>query len=294
MGLMATRARMAGILSISLLMLSAPGALAAPIVQYLPDAQIRLGTGPDVGDNILNTDATGQSVFKSAVVGEKLSFFIKIQNDSYTLNDSFKVKRSAGFTNGYRVRYYDAANNDVTGQVNAGSFTTPVLAPSGEYVMKATVKVRSLATEGSSTSRLITVSSVNVPSLRDAVRFTAGVGTPTLTVSPGEGDGGIYDFYFGANVGPRSQLFTITNAGTGPSDVLGFNLSGSSEFSIGTDNCTGATLQANGTCSFQVVFIPPDGCEFVNFNRQYRVTGGVPSTTTYLYLFTYATCLPIA
>ena len=52
------------------------------------------------------------------------------------------------FNDGYRVRYYDAANNDVTGQVNTGTFTTGPLLGGGidDYVMRVTVKVRPQAT----------------------------------------------------------------------------------------------------------------------------------------------------
>ena len=89
-----TRARIAGILAICLLMLSAPGALAGSVANFLPDAQIRLGSGSYVGDNIYNTDALGQSVSNTGVVDQKLTFFIKIQNDSVDSSDSFKVKRS--------------------------------------------------------------------------------------------------------------------------------------------------------------------------------------------------------
>ncbi len=136
-----------------------------------PDALIRLGSGSYVGDNIFNLDATDQAVFNSGLVEQKRTFFIKIENNAVG-TDSFKVKRSAGFTNGYRVRYYDEANNDVTGKVTVGSFTTPPLGLGGEYVMRVTVKIRTLATPCSFTSRLITVSSVANPDAKDAVRFT--------------------------------------------------------------------------------------------------------------------------
>ncbi len=140
-----------------------------------PDASIRLGSGSYVGENIVLP--LEQAVNGTGDIGDKLTFWIKIKNAG-ALADSFKVKRSSGFTNGYRVRYYNAAGRDVTGQVTVGSFTTPSLDNGEAYVMRATVKVRSLATEGSLTSRLITVSSVNAPALKDAVRFTASLAAP--------------------------------------------------------------------------------------------------------------------
>ena len=164
-----SRTRIAGILAISLLILSAPGAMAG--TNYQPDASIRLGSGPYVGESVFNLDASGQSATGGGLVGEKLTFWIKIRNVG-ALADTFKVKRSSGYTNGYRVRYYNAGGTDVTGQVTVGSFTTPSLNTGDEYVMRATVKIKSWATEGSFTSRLITVSSVHLPEAKDAVRFT--------------------------------------------------------------------------------------------------------------------------
>jgi VCBS repeat-containing protein len=170
-------------LAITLLILGAPAALASPL--YSPDAAIRLGSGSYVGHAIQNNDASGQSVLNTGLVGQKLTFWIRITNWG-ALTDSFKVKRSAGFTDGYRVRYYDAANNDVTGRVNTGTFTTPVLATdgAGQYEMRATVKIRSQATLCSFTSRLMTVASVGNSALRDAVRFTAARATPDVNCPP--------------------------------------------------------------------------------------------------------------
>ena len=58
---------------------------------------------------------------------ELANFWISIQNDGVAA-DTFKVKRSGFFHDGYKVRYIDANGVDVTGKVNVGSFTTPPLA----------------------------------------------------------------------------------------------------------------------------------------------------------------------
>jgi VCBS repeat-containing protein len=170
---LSTRTRIAGILTVGLLLLGAPAALASG---PWPDAQIRLGSDPYVGNGIHNTNAIDQAVTGFGDVGEKLTFWISVGNDGFA-NDSFTVKRLGLFNSGYRVRYYNAAGTDVTGQVNAGTFTTPQMATGAEYVMKATVKVRSLATACSSVTRLITISSVTYSGVKDAVRFTAGLDT---------------------------------------------------------------------------------------------------------------------
>jgi hypothetical protein len=284
-----TRARAAGILAISMLMLSAPGALAL-IPNYLPDAEIRPGWNPTyTGGGVFNTDASGQSVSNTGAIGQKLTFFIRIVNLGAS-NDTFKVKRSSGFTNGYRVRYYDAANNDVTGRVTTGTFTTPMVAHLGEYVMRATVKVRSIATACSSTSRLITVSSFNFPDARDAVRFTArrAPGCPDLTVSPGQlNTVDSYSYDFAGQAAGATQTFTLKNEGTGTSEVLGFSMSGTG-FAFSTDTCTGGVLVAGGTCSFAMTFTPA-ACQ-APFLMDIGVAGGVPPTIQYLELILIASC----
>ena len=198
-----TRARIAGILAICLLMLGAPGALAG--AAYSHDASIRVGNGAYVGEGFVNLDATNQSVSNGGVVGDKLTFWIKIHN-SGQYADSYKVRRSAGYNNGYRVRYYNTEGTDVTGKVTLGSFTTPSLLTGQEYVMRATVKVRSLATEGSFTSRLITVSSVHNPSARDAVRFTGELSWISLDW----GEVNVYEAWFiitGSGLKPGATVY---------------------------------------------------------------------------------------
>src|SRR6187549_1096710 len=105
-----TRARIAGMLAIGLLLSVSTGAMAGPGVPHpVPDAQIRLGSGSYVGDDIINNDATGQSVSNTGVVDQKLTFFILIENQgALPAANGFKVKRSGSFRIGYRVRYYDA------------------------------------------------------------------------------------------------------------------------------------------------------------------------------------------
>jgi hypothetical protein len=169
---LSTRARIAGILAISLLMLGAPSAQAGvPVV----DALIRPGWNPSyVGDEVFNDTGDDQSVINSGVIGQKLTFFIKFENPLESYN-TYRVKRSGLFDPGYRVRYYDAANNDVTGQVNTGTFIPPQLPPHGTYEMRATVKIRSQATHCSTVTRLITVSFQQIPEIKDTVGFTAGL-----------------------------------------------------------------------------------------------------------------------
>src|SRR6188768_3194943 len=100
-----TRARIAVILAACLVLLGSTGALAGfgPSVDVL----IGLGNPPDVGDGTINTTGAGQEVTGVGCPGDKQTFYILIQNQDYA-PDAFKVKRSSGYSNGYRVRYFDA------------------------------------------------------------------------------------------------------------------------------------------------------------------------------------------
>jgi hypothetical protein len=117
-------------------------------------------------------------VSRAKPVNEFISFFVHVVNTSPdNLSYRFKVKRSAGYTDGHRVRYYDAHGHDVTGQVNTNTFITPTLARGEKYTLLAKVKVRPQAAPCSFTSG-DDGTSVNDSTKKDAVRFTAELATP--------------------------------------------------------------------------------------------------------------------
>lgn len=71
---------------------------------------------------------------------------------------------------GYVIKYF-SGSTEITSAVNAGTFETPVLAVGGTFLV--TVKVKAIAASGSSVSRLISVGSVDDPSMFDVVKFVA-------------------------------------------------------------------------------------------------------------------------
>ncbi len=189
------------------------------------------------------------------------------------------------------MRYYDAAGTDVTGKVNAGTFTTPELALGGQkYVMRATVKVRSMATEGSSTTRLLTVSSVNAPAFRDSVRFMAALDFPSdarVTLSPADVVGtDDYQYWFPTGEFDGQATFTLLNEGTGPSGVLFVSVAAPGRFGLSNDACTGESLPAAGSCSFRVNYGAPTDC-VTAFLGDVTVFGG---SEEYLHLQLVAVC----
>ncbi len=274
------RARIAGIVSVALLLLSAPGSLAG--TSYQPDAEIRLGSGSYVGDTIVNTTGLAQAVSNSGVVGQKMTFFIRIRNDSCCFADTFKVKRSGLFHEGYRVRYYDAGGTDVTGQINAGTFTTPQLDALGaeEYVMRATVKIRPLATACSHVTRLIIVTSIGDPARKDAVRFAASLDPncpPTAnddanSITEDAAPDAVFGNVFANDSDPDGDPLTVTSV---EAPQYGF-------FSINVDNGNYSyTLDNTNTA-----FLTLDDSQTLPESIDYEVSDGHGGTDTATLLIT--------
>ncbi|MRR53423.1 MAG: choice-of-anchor D domain-containing protein [Deltaproteobacteria bacterium] len=82
------------------------------------------------------------------------------------------------------------------------------------------------------------------------VNLAATSGDPDISVSPGS-----YDF---GNVGVQStatKTFTIANTGTGSLIVGTITITGS-DFTLGTDGCSGRTVAPSSSCTVQVAFTP--------------------------------------
>jgi hypothetical protein len=138
---------------------------------HQPDGRINKFTGAYLGNNIYNTDGSGQTKSGKARIGYIVEFHLSLQNDGDTA-DSFKLSVSAGSTTMYRLRFY-RGSNDITASVVAGTYTTPSIAPGGALVITVDVIVKKGATLGSSISRLVTVASVADNAQKDALGFNA-------------------------------------------------------------------------------------------------------------------------
>jgi hypothetical protein len=139
-------------------------------VSYQPDGRIKKGsTGTLAGNDIYNTSGTNQTRSASKAIGTSVTFYVSIQNDGAAA-DSFKVS-GAGSTTMYSVRYY-RGTTEITSAVVAGTYQTASLAVGSAVQIKAVVKVKSSATVGSSVSRLVTLTSTNDGTKKDAVLFS--------------------------------------------------------------------------------------------------------------------------
>ena len=132
-----------------------------------PDGRIRRGTGVLVGDDIYNVTGIGQTRSATASPGGTVTFGVSIQNDGPS--DRFRVSVMGSATKGYAVTYL-RGTTDITAAVIAGTYTSPVLAADGTFLITIRIKVRSSAAVGSLVSRSLTVTSVGDPAKQDTVR----------------------------------------------------------------------------------------------------------------------------
>ncbi len=134
-----------------------------------PDGRIRKGSGTLVGNNIYNTTGVNQTRSGSAAAGSTITFTISIQNDG-TGAGKFNVAVSASGNVNYVVRYFHGTT-EITSAVVAGTYATGNIAVGSAFAIKAKVKVLPAAISGSSTTRLVTITSAADAARIDAVKF---------------------------------------------------------------------------------------------------------------------------
>ena len=167
-------------------------AAGTPDATYRPDARISKkcsnipawhNCDPSlVGDGVYN--ATGKNQKRNHI--DYLSygayedprvvvFKISIQNDG-SVSDRFTVDAN-GLTTGYVVKFLRKSTN-ITAAVEAGTYTTPLLAPGATFQIKAAVAMPCPSHDDCGrdraydvAERLVTIRSVGDTSLRDAVKF---------------------------------------------------------------------------------------------------------------------------
>jgi hypothetical protein len=132
-----------------------------------PDARIRRGAGPLVGNDIYNTTGAGQTRTGSAARGQSVTFYASIQNDA-AFAETLRL-RGEGSTTRFAVAYRNPAGTNITNQVTAGTYTTPNLAPGGTHRVTIIVTVRNTAPDNASLIRTLTATSND--RIKDTVKF---------------------------------------------------------------------------------------------------------------------------
>ena len=134
-----------------------------------PDARIRRGIGALVGNDIYNTTGAGQTRTGAAARGHSVTFYASIQNDA-PFAETIRLRGQAS-TRRFAVVYRNPAGANITNQVNAGTYTTPNLAPGRAHRITIIVTVRNTAPPNASLARTLTATSTTQPTIKDTVRF---------------------------------------------------------------------------------------------------------------------------
>lgn len=140
-----------------------------------PDGRIRLLGGTNVGNDIYGGART-QKVSTFVRLGATATFVVTVQNDG-TTPDRLRVS-ARGSADSLWVAYR-SHRRDVTAQVEAGTFVTPVLGPGERHKLRVIVLPTGATTRQ---SRRFTVSSVTDPDVHDHVRLATS--TNALTTTP--------------------------------------------------------------------------------------------------------------
>jgi hypothetical protein len=134
-----------------------------------PDARIRRGTGPVVGNNVYNATGLDQTRTGSVGRGQSVTYHVSVQNDA-AFAEQLRVQ-GQGSTTRFTVQYRDPANLNITAQVLAGSYRTLVLAAGAIYTIRAVVTPKAAAPADASLARTVTATSDTHPAVTDTVKF---------------------------------------------------------------------------------------------------------------------------
>jgi hypothetical protein len=134
-----------------------------------PDARIRRGPGAVVGNNLYNTTGLNQTRTGAAGPGQAVTYFVSAQNDA-PFAEQLRIKGQASTTR-FTVTYRNPAGVNITSQVIAGSYRTPVLAPGATHFIRAIVTIHPSAPANATLTRTATVTSDTHPAIKDTVKF---------------------------------------------------------------------------------------------------------------------------
>lgn len=121
-----------------------------------PDAQVRVGTRPMVGDNIYNISGIDQTVTTRVGAGGTATFRVRIENDG-TVTDRIMVMGPPSNSE-FRITYLVGTTN-VTAAVVGATHMTPSLAPGARASLKVVVKAKAGTPAGTLVTAQILVGS---------------------------------------------------------------------------------------------------------------------------------------
>lgn len=147
-----------------------------PAVAQVDNLIRKAGEAAYVGNNIYNANGSGQSKRQFVAAGARAVYHVQVQNDG-SVSNSFRVSAWESGT-GWSVRYYDALSggNDITLQVQNGTWMTPVLMPGAACVLRVEVTAGSALQECAWLDVLVQAATLD-GATSDVVRATTQIGT---------------------------------------------------------------------------------------------------------------------
>lgn len=131
-----------------------------------PDAMIKIGTEPYLGNGAYNTNGSSQTTIRSVTAGTTLTYVIKVQNDG---NNTEPFTLSGPGSNDRFQLTYLAGTTDITSQVVAGTYQTPAVAPGANTKIKLTIKVKAGAPAGANIAARVKATSTIDTTKKDVV-----------------------------------------------------------------------------------------------------------------------------
>ena len=144
--------------------------------KYRPDALVKLKTDPSyLGGDLYETGGVGQTRTVTARRSTTKTFLVAAQNDG-TVTDDFTVAGST-WAAGFTVRYLATkwGSTDVTAAVKAGTYRIENVPAGATRYVRMVVTVKPGATIGALLRRLVRITSLTDPDVKDAARGTVRV-----------------------------------------------------------------------------------------------------------------------
>ena len=177
------------------------------------DLWIRRSTDASyVGDNIINTDATGQTRATVVAINTTATYLFYAQNDG-NVDDTVTVTGPTGDSH-WSVLYYEmGTNSDITSQVTGAGYSTGMLPPNGSKGFYGKVKPLTGAAAGATKDLLITAVSATDNTKKDIAKASTSVllRQPDLQLRPSADASYTGDNVYNADGTGQSKTIAVTS-----------------------------------------------------------------------------------
>jgi uncharacterized membrane protein len=135
---------------------------------HRPDALVRVGKKPFVGNDVYNRTGEKQTV-KGATAKKPVRYTVRVQNDG-NAPDTLRVKGTR--SNKTFTVTYKAGTNNITKQATKGTYRVRNLAPGASRLITVTVTPKKTTKVGAKTPTKVTITSTTDTTKTDTVKLT--------------------------------------------------------------------------------------------------------------------------